>query len=134
VFFMSTHQSPLYPNTGTVEETGAGNGLGSTMNRPFPPGAGDEEIVGAFRNDLLPAARDFKPELTLLSAGFDSRIEDPLGSFEVTDHGFRELTRIMVEIARINGGGRLVSVLEGGYNPTGLASAVAAHVNELMMA
>ena len=104
------------------------------MNRPFPPGAGNAEIVGAFRNDLLPAAREFKPELTLISAGFDSRVEDPLGSFEVDDDGFRELTRIMLEIANISGGGRLVSVLEGGYNPAGLASAVAAHVDELTMA
>jgi acetoin utilization deacetylase AcuC-like enzyme len=131
VFFMSTHQSPLYPNTGTVEEVGEGPGEGFTMNRPFPPGAGNEEIVGAFRDDLLPAAREFRPELTLISAGFDSRVDDPLGSFEVTDEGFRELTRIMLEIADIAGGGNLVSVLEGGYNPQGLASAVAAHVDEL---
>ncbi len=134
VFFMSTHQSPLYPNTGSVEETGEGSGLGFTMNRPFAPGAGNEEIVGAFRNDLLPAAREFQPELTLISAGFDSRTEDPLGGFEVTDDGFRELTRIMVEIAEVAGGGKLLSVLEGGYNPPGLATAVAAHVDELMMA
>jgi acetoin utilization deacetylase AcuC-like enzyme len=134
VFFMSTHQDPLYPGTGIIEETGEGSGLGFTMNRPFPPGAGNEEIVGAFRNDLLPAAREFRPELTLISAGFDSRTEDPLGSFEVTDEGFRELTRIMVEIAGLAGEGRLVSVLEGGYNPAGLASAVAAHLDELTKA
>jgi len=134
VFFMSTHQSPLYPNTGTVEETGEGAGQGLTMNQPFPPGAGNTEIIGAFRNDLLPAAREFQPDLTLISAGFDSRIEDPLGSFEVDDEGYRELTRIMIEIANISGGGRLVSVLEGGYNPEGLASAVAAHVDELTKA
>lgn len=132
VFFMSTHQSPLYPNTGKPEETGEGPGEGLTMNRPFPPGAGNEEIVGAFRNDLLPAARQFKPDLTLISAGFDSRIDDPLGSFEVDDEGFRELTRIMLEIADINGDGRLVSVLEGGYNTSGLASAVTAHIDELI--
>jgi len=131
---MSTHQSPLYPNTGTVEETGEGAGQGLTMNQPFPPGAGNTEIIGAFRNDLLPAAREFQPDLTLISAGFDSRIEDPLGSFEVDDEGYRELTRIMIEIANISGGGRLVSVLEGGYNPEGLASAVAAHVDELTKA
>jgi acetoin utilization deacetylase AcuC-like enzyme len=134
VFFMSTHQDPLYPGTGMIEETGEGAGLGSTMNRPFPPGAGNEEIIGAFQNDLLPAAREFRPELTLVSAGFDSRVDDPLGSFEVTDDGFRELTRIMLEIAEVAGEGRLVSVLEGGYNPAGLASAVAAHVDELTKA
>ena len=134
VFFMSTHQDQLYPGTGKVEETGEGPGEGFTMNRPFAPGAGNEEIVGAFRDDLLPAAREFKPELTLISAGFDSRVDDPLGSFEVTDDGFRELTRIMVEIAEVVGEGRLVSILEGGYNPEGLASAVVAHVDELTRA
>jgi len=134
VFFMSTHQSPLYPNTGKLVETGEGPGEGLTMNRPFPPGAGNEEIIGAFRDDLLRAAREFKPDLTLISAGFDSRIDDPLGSFEVDDDGFRELTRIMLEIANISGDGRLVSVLEGGYNTSGLASAVGAHVDELIRA
>jgi len=132
VFFMSTHQSPLYPGTGMTDETGEGPGEGLTMNRPFSPGAGNEEIIGAFRNDLLPAAREFRPDLTLISAGFDSRIDDPLGSFTVDDEGFRELTRVMLEIADVSGEGRLVSVLEGGYNPSGLASAVAAHVEELM--
>jgi len=134
IFFMSTHQSPLYPNTGAVEETGEGAGQGLTMNRPFPAGAGNTEIIGAFRNDLLPAAREFQPDLTLISAGFDSRIDDPLGSFEVDDDGYRELTRIMLEIANISGGGRLVSVLEGGYNPEGLALAVLAHLDELTKA
>ena len=131
VFFMSTHQSPLYPNTGMREETGEGPGAGLTLNRPFPPGAGNEEIVGAFRNDLLPAAREFRPDLTLISAGFDSRTGDRLGGFEVDDEGFRELTRVMLEIAHVNGGGKLVSVLEGGYTPSGLASAALAHLNEL---
>jgi len=134
VFFMSTHQDPLYPGTGKEEETGEGPGAGLTMNRPFPPGAGNAEIVGAFRDDLLPAAREFRPELVLVSAGFDSRVDDPLGSFEVTDDGFRELTHIALEIANIAGKGRLVSVLEGGYNPEGLASAVGAHLQELTRA
>ncbi len=134
VFFMDTHQHPLYPGTGMVEETGEGPGAGFTMNRPFPPGSGNGEIIGAFRDDFLPAAREFQPDLTIVSAGFDSRVDDPLGSFEVTDEGYRELTRIVLEIAHINGGGRLVSVLEGGYNPAGLASAVEVHVDELRKA
>jgi acetoin utilization deacetylase AcuC-like enzyme len=134
VFFMSTHQSPFYPNTGAVEEIGEGPGEGLTMNRPFPAGAGNVEIVGAFRNDLLPAAREFRPDLTLVSAGFDSRTGDRLGGFEVDDEGFRELTRIVMEIAHIAGEGRLVSVLEGGYTPEGLASAVEAHLDELRRA
>jgi acetoin utilization deacetylase AcuC-like enzyme len=134
VFFMSTHQSPLYPNTGMADETGEGPGEGLTMNRPFPAGAGNREIIGAFRNDLLPAAREFRPDLTLISAGFDSRVGDTLGGFEVDDDGFRELTGIMLEIANISGEGRLVSVLEGGYNTSGLALAVSAHVDELLKA
>ncbi|MCP4726890.1 MAG: histone deacetylase, partial [bacterium] len=78
--------------------------------------------------------KEFKPDFTLISAGFDSRTEDPLGGFEVTDNGFRELTRIMLEIANINGDGRLVSVLEGGYNVEGIAMAALAHVDELVKA
>ena len=134
VLVMSTHQFPFYPGTGPRAETGAGAGTGATMNRPFPAGAGDREIVGAFANDLLPAARAFRPELVLISAGFDSRAGDLLGGFRVTDDGFRALTRVMLEIAEIAGEGRLVSVLEGGYTLSGLASAVHAHVDELVHA
>ncbi len=134
VFFMSTHQSPWYPWTGKRRETGKGKGKGFTMNRPFPAGAGNEEIIGAFRNDLLPAAKKFRPELTLISAGFDSRIGDPLGRFKIDDQGYRELTKIMLEIADIAGEGKLVSILEGGYNLKGLASAVVAHIDELLKA
>jgi acetoin utilization deacetylase AcuC-like enzyme len=134
VFYMSTHQSPFYPGTGRREEMGAGEGIGLTMNRPFRAGASDAEIIGAFRDDLLPAAREFGPELVLISAGFDSRVDDLLGGFRVTDDGYREITRVMLEIAADAGGGRLVSVLEGGYNLAGLASAAQAHVDELVNA
>jgi acetoin utilization deacetylase AcuC-like enzyme len=131
VFFMSTHQYPYYPGTGHYTETGAGKGKGFTMNRPFPAGVGNKEIISAFKDDLLPAAKEFKPQLTLISAGFDSRINDPLGGFRIDDNGFRELTRIMLEISFIAGEGRLVSILEGGYSLTGLAAAVTAHMDEL---
>ena len=132
VFYMSTHQSPFYPRTGAIEETGDGEGAGLNMNRPFAEGAGNAEIVGAFRDDLLPAGLEFAPELTLISAGFDSRVDDLLGGFQVTDDGYREMTRIMLEITYAAGGGRLVSVLEGGYNLEGLASGVFAHMDELV--
>lgn len=134
VFFMSTHQSPWYPWTGKREETGEGKGKGFTMNRPFPAGAGNKEIIGAFKDDLLPAAEKFKPDLTLISAGFDSRVGDPLGRFKIDDMGFRELTKIMLEIANIAGNGKMISILEGGYNLEGLAAAVQAHMNELSKA
>ena len=101
------------------------------MNSPFPAGSGRSEIVGAFRDRLMPAAEIFKPDLVLISAGFDSRIDDPLGRFTLSDENFAELTAIMLEIAGQHAGGRLVSVLEGGYNLSGLGSGAAAHVTAL---
>lgn len=131
VLFFSTHQSPWYPGTGASSECGQGAGEGLTINCPFAAGAGREEIVGAFREVLLPAAQEFRPDLVLLSAGFDSRIEDPLGRFQLRDPDFVELTNIMREMADRYCGGRLVSVLEGGYNLEGLARASEAHVRAL---
>src|ERR1035438_9616742 len=127
VFFFSSHQWPLYPGTGRADESGVGAGQGTTMNFPFPAGAGREEILGAVENSLMPAARRFRPGLVLISAGFDSRIGDPLGRFTLTDQDFADLTRTVMELA----GGRVVSVLEGGYSLEGLASAAAAHVAAL---
>ncbi len=134
VFFFSTHQSPWYPGTGPQEETGRGKGLGTTMNRPFATGAGRKEIVGAFQDDLRPAVDRFKPELVIISAGFDSRIDDPLGQFRLSDDDFAELTDTALSIAHEHAEGRLISVLEGGYNLTGLASAAAAHCGALVKA
>ena len=131
VFFFSTHQSPWYPGTGARAETGRGQGLGATLNRPFAAGAGRKEIVGAFENDLLPAVNRFKPELVIISAGFDSRQGDPLGRFRLSDNDFVELTSMMLDVARQHAGNRLISVLEGGYNLTGLAKASAAHCGRL---
>jgi acetoin utilization deacetylase AcuC-like enzyme len=131
VFFLSTHQWPWYPFTGPASETGEGKGKGCTMNRPFPAGSGRKEIVGVFREELRRAADAFKPELVLLSAGFDSRSGDPLGQFTLGDQDFADLTAVMLEIAGTHAGGRLVSVLEGGYNLSGLASAATAHVRAL---
>jgi acetoin utilization deacetylase AcuC-like enzyme len=131
VLFFDTHQSPLYPGTGSRDEAGAGPGAGLIMNRPFAAGAGRTEIVGAFRDDLVTAADAFRPEIVLVSAGFDSRIGDPLGGFRLTDDDFAELTGIVMRIAAKHCGGRLVSTLEGGYALDGLASAVAAHVQAL---
>ncbi|MFM1996652.1 MAG: hypothetical protein RLZZ111_1039 [Planctomycetota bacterium] len=132
VFFFDTHQHPLYPGTGAAAETGRGPGLGTTLNCPFPAGAGRAEIVTAFRQKLVPAAEAFCPEIVLVSAGFDSREGDPLGGFRLTDDDFLELTGIVREIADRHAGGRLVSTLEGGYALEGLASAAAAHVGGLL--
>jgi len=131
VFYFSTHQSPWYPGTGAADETGEGAGAGTTMNAPFQAGSGRREILGAFQDRLLPAIRDFKPDLTLISAGFDSRLGDPLGQFTLSDQDFADLTILMLEVADQYSGGRLISVLEGGYSLAGLASAAATHVAAL---
>jgi acetoin utilization deacetylase AcuC-like enzyme len=132
VLCFSTHQHPWYPGTGRPHETGEGAGRGATLNCPFPEGSGRAEILGAFQDKLLPAARDFQPDLVLVSAGFDSRLGDPLGRFTLSDADFADLTALMLEIADTYAGGRLVSVLEGGYSLDGLASASMAHVEALM--
>jgi acetoin utilization deacetylase AcuC-like enzyme len=130
--FFSTHQHPWYPGTGRPNETGEGDGRGATLNCPFPAGAGRSEILGAFEDRLLPAAREFRPELVLISAGFDSRLGDPLGRFTLSDTDFADLTHLMLEIADTYAGGRLISVLEGGYSLDGLAAASSTHVAALM--
>ena len=131
VFFFSSHQWPLYPGTGRADETGEGAGAGTTMNFPFPAGSGRREILGAMQEALAPAAEKFRPELVMISAGFDSRIGDLLGRFTLTDQDFADLTRLVIGIADRHAGGRVVSVLEGGYNLEGLGSAAAAHVEAL---
>ena len=134
VFFFSTHQSPWYPGTGDARETGDGPGEGSTLNCPFPAGAGRDRIVGAFRERFVQRMADFRPELVLISAGFDSRVDDPLGRFVLTDADFAELTQVVLEVADKHAGGRLVSILEGGYNLDGLSRAVYAHAHSLLLA
>ena len=131
VLFFDTHQHPWYPGTGTPNEAGVGKGRGLIVNRPFPAGAGRTEILGAFRETLVPAAERFKPELVMVSAGFDSRAGDPLGRFTLTDRDFAELTEVVAEIARRHSRGRLVSVLEGGYTLDGVAQAASAHLGQL---
>ncbi len=131
VFYFSTHQWPLYPGTGREDETGAGAGEGTTLNFPFPAGAGRHEVLGAVENSLVPAMGRFGPGLVLISAGFDSRVGDLLGRFTLTDRDFRDLTLVVMAIAERHAGGRVVSLLEGGYTLSGLASAAAAHVQAL---
>jgi acetoin utilization deacetylase AcuC-like enzyme len=131
VLFFSTHQSPWYPGTGSATETGSADGEGRTINFPLPAGSGRKEIVGAFERILVPAAQEFQPDLVLLSAGFDSRAGDPLGNFLLSDTDFADLTQLMLGIADQHCGGRLVSVMEGGYNLMGLASAARAHAQAL---
>ena len=133
VFFFSTHQSPWYPGTGSSREVGEGKGYGLTLNCPFPAGAGRNEVFGAFSHNLATKLEEFRPDLLLISAGFDSRIDDPLGRFVLRDADFGDLTTLMMEIADKYASGRLISVLEGGYNLAGLTHAVYAHAHSLSL-
>ena len=132
VFFYSTHQWPWYPGTGARDETGRGKGLGTTKNRPFRAGSARDEILNAFVGDLPDILENFKPELIVISAGFDSRDGDPLGGFHLVDEDFSDLTKLMLEIADDHAGSRLLSVLEGGYDLQGLAAASLAHCRALV--
>ncbi len=131
VFYFSIHQSPFYPGTGAAEEKGVGKGLGFTHNVPLAAGCGDDEYKKAFLEELKPAAAAFKPGFVLVSAGFDAAKDDLLGQMKVTPAGFGELTRIVREIAEQYCRGRLVTVIEGGYNLKSLAASVEAHVRAL---
>jgi acetoin utilization deacetylase AcuC-like enzyme len=128
VLYASTHQMPLYPGTGAARETGVGN----IFNCPLAPGDGGEKMRAAFEGKILPALDTFKPELIIVSAGFDAHERDPLGSLRMTADDFAWVTRELVKSAQKNCEGRLVSVLEGGYDLQGLADSVGAHVGELM--
>jgi acetoin utilization deacetylase AcuC-like enzyme len=131
VMFFSTHQHPWYPGTGSEGETGEGKGKGKILNAPLPAGSGREEVLGAFRERLLPRALEFKPGLVIVSAGFDSREGDPLGRFRLSDGDFGDLLDVLLEVAAAAGKGRLLSVTEGGYSLEGLESAVRAHLGRL---
>jgi acetoin utilization deacetylase AcuC-like enzyme len=131
VLFFSTHDMNNYPGTGSPARTGEGDGVGFNINVHLKCGATDDDIIKAFKDNLLPAADDFKPDLILISAGFDSRQDDLLGCHKITDKGFTQLTHIVKSIAANHCDGKIVSLLEGGYNIEGNASAVVAHVEAL---
>ncbi len=116
ILFISTHQSPLYPGTGMIGETGQGAGTGYTLNIPLPAGVGNTGYATVFDEIVLPAARRFAPELVLVSAGFDAHWADPLANMRLSLAGFSTLTRQLITLAEEVCDGRIVFVLEGGYN------------------
>jgi acetoin utilization deacetylase AcuC-like enzyme len=124
VLFCSIHQWPLYPGTGAASERGTGAGVGHTINVPLAPGADDATYIDTFDQVFLPAAEAFRPQLVLISAGFDAHADDPLGGMLVTDRGFGELALRVVHIAETHANGRVIAVLEGGYDPPALAASV----------
>ncbi len=132
VLYFSTHQYPYYPGTGSLQETGRGHGEYYTINVPLSTGAGDASFVKIFRQILQPAALEFKPELILLSAGFDTYYQDPLGGMQVTPDGFAAMTRVLLSIADTCCQGHFVAVLEGGYHIVGLTRSVKAVLEEML--
>jgi acetoin utilization deacetylase AcuC-like enzyme len=133
VFFFSIHENPafLYPGTGRRWETGKGAGEGTTLNVPMPPGAGDEEYRHAFEQMLAPAAESYRPEFLVLSAGFDAHRDDPLADIQLTEEGFRFLSKFAVDLANRYCGGKIVSLLEGGYERESLMHCTEIHIREL---
>lgn len=130
LFFASSHQMPLYPGTGRREERGRGN----IHNVPLAPGDGSHEFRRAWDNHLLPALDAFKPELILISAGFDAHRRDPLAGLQLTEQDFGWITERLCALAGLYARGRIVSTLEGGYHLEALAESAAAHVSALMQA
>lgn len=121
VYYVSTHQSPLYPGTGDVREIGEGDGEGFTLNIPLAPGTGDAGYMQVFGEIIIPAAERFEPQLILVSAGFDAHWADPLANLRLTLSGYDRLARMLRQLAERVCGGRIVFVLEGGYNLTALS-------------
>jgi acetoin utilization deacetylase AcuC-like enzyme len=124
ILYFSTHQYPYYPGTGALDEIGIGKGAGYTVNVPLSAGFGDADYVGIYQTILRPMALEFRPDLVLVSAGFDIYFGDPLGGMNVTPSGFAGLTRIILDIAEECCKGRAILTLEGGYDLDGLRSSV----------
>jgi acetoin utilization deacetylase AcuC-like enzyme len=128
VLFVSSHQSPLYPGSGREDERGVGN----IVNGPLSPGAGSHEFRELWEHLLLPRLRAFKPQLVLVSAGFDAHRDDPLADIRLGPEDYAWITERLLALARTHANGRLISTLEGGYNLAALAASAAAHVSALM--
>ena len=132
VLYFSSHQSPLYPGSGRVDETGKGPGKGLIVNVPLPPGCGDKEYLRVYGEILDPVARQFRPEFMLISAGYDAHWADPIASERMTVSGYAELTRLLKGLADELCQGRLVFALEGGYHLQALAASIKATLEVLL--
>ncbi len=132
VLFISLHQCPLYPGTGRADETGFAEGQGYTLNIPLPIAAGGQEYMEIFENKVISCLEDFKPNIILISAGFDAHRDDPLGGLALTEQDFGWMTRKLAEVSNKYSGGRIISVVEGGYNPDANARCIYEHAKELV--
>jgi acetoin utilization deacetylase AcuC-like enzyme len=131
LLYLSTHQFPFYPGTGDFAEAGRAGGEGTTVNIPMPAGCGDVEYIGVFRRLVAPVARHFRPEMILVSCGFDAHAEDPLASMCLTRDGFAAMTASVCSLADELCGSRIVFVLEGGYSERSLMDGTRAVLAEL---
>jgi acetoin utilization deacetylase AcuC-like enzyme len=129
--FLSIHRSPFYPGTGAADETGTGDAIGTKCNIPLPYGISRSDYHAAFHNCLARLADKIRPELVLISAGFDAHAEDPVGDLGLEVEDFDRLTRLILDVANTHASGRVVSILEGGYNIPILAGCVAAHLEAM---
>ena len=129
VMYCSTHEMPLYPGTGAITERGEFNNI---VNAPLRAGDGGDQFREAFETVILPRLRDFKPDVLIISAGFDAHTRDPLANLNLVEADYTWVTQKLMQIADENCGGRIVSMLEGGYDLQGLSRSVAAHVTALM--
>jgi acetoin utilization deacetylase AcuC-like enzyme len=134
VGFFSIHRWPFYPGTGEIRETGSGRGLGWIANEPVEFGTPRAVFHGRFERALVALAAKVRPQLVLVSAGFDAHREDPVGSLGLEVEDFVRLTQTVLAVAGEHAGGRVVSLLEGGYNPARLAESVEVHLKELLAA
>jgi len=132
VHYSSIHQYPFYPGTGDKNETGTGDGLGTTLNFPLNAFAGDSIYLDIIQNKLIPEIQNFKPELIIISAGFDAHEDDPLGQMKVSSDCYGQMTKMILKVADEVCDGRLLSMLEGGYNYKALADSVYKHVKILV--
>jgi acetoin utilization deacetylase AcuC-like enzyme len=131
VLFCSVHQSPFYPGTGDADERGEGAGKGYTVNVALRAGRTDDDYLAVVDRLFLPALKAFEPELVMISAGYDAHADDPLGGMRLTERGYAEMTARLLDVAHQFAGGKLVAVLEGGYDPDALARSVATTIRTL---
>lgn len=133
VFYISLHEDPemCYPGTGHRKEKGKGAGIGYTLNFPFPPRSGDQEYMEVMEHDIVPAMEKFGPDCVMISAGFDAHASDPLAHMRLTDRGYERMGQVLADFAKAQCQGRLVTVLEGGYNLEVLEDCVAEHIRIL---
>ena len=132
VFYVSLHQSPFYPGTGIQTEIGEGEGRGFNLNCSMRAGSGEKEYLETFHREIIPKLHGYMPELIIISAGFDAHKDDPLANINLTDDSFRIMTEMVSDIAEKYSNGRIISVLEGGYNLNSLSNSVEKHLNVLM--